>query len=393
MKFASARIEREWNDGRLKPISKEIVTDAARYAAQKLNWEFFLTSIFRTKEEDAALQASGIHVEWRAVDVRIKDQSSAAVENLAAYVNDKWIYDPLRPNLKVCFKEPHGSGAHAHFQVHPNTKLRKTTRAEDRKTLTFRGKAEPLNQTGLTQAMKLLGVKAAELWAVIDVETYGYGFISDRRPLILFERHKFHSFTGGKYDDSHPDISHPNWGGYGAGGAHQYERLARAVQLDRDAALRSASWGIGQVMGFNFKVAGFTNVEKMVAAMIESESKQLGAMANFIADKKLHKALQTRNWASFALGYNGADYAKNKYDTRLAAAYERRRLILPDLKVRAAQIYLTFLKYDPKGIDGLPGRGMSAALKAFQEDNNLPANSKIDDRLLSIMKEKIKALA
>lgn len=393
MKFASARIEKEWNDGRLKPILKEIVTDAARYAARKLDWEFFLTSIFRTREEDAALQASGIHIEWRAVDVRIKDQSNAAVENLAAYVNDKWIYDPLRPNLKVCFKEPHGMGAHAHFQVHPNTKLRKPAISKAKKTQTFRGKAEPLNQTGLTDALKRLNIKAAELWAVIDVETYGYGFIADRRPLILFERHKFHSFTGGRYDGEHPDISHPQWGGYGASGAHQYERLGRAIRLDRDAALRSASWGIGQVMGFNFKIAGFTDVEKMVAAMIESENKQLRAMTNFIAHKKLHESLQRRDWAGFALGYNGADYAKNKYDTRLAAAYERRRLILPDLKIRAAQIYLTFLNYDPKGIDGLPGRGTNAALQTFREDNDLPASSKIDDRLLSIMKEKVKALA
>lgn len=74
MKFASARIKSEWNDKRLKPILKEIVADAAQYAAKKWNWEFLLTSIFRTKAEDDALNASGIHVEWRAVDVRTKDK-------------------------------------------------------------------------------------------------------------------------------------------------------------------------------------------------------------------------------------------------------------------------------------------------------------------------------
>jgi hypothetical protein len=394
MRFASARIESEWNDNKLKPILKEIVTDAGQHAAKKWNWEFFLTSIFRTKAEDEKLNASGIHVEWRAVDVRTKDQTAAAINGLAAYVNNKWIYDPLRPNLKVCFKEPHGTGSHAHFQVHPNTKLRKPHAdfAAEKKTIGFRAKAEPLDQDGLAAATDLLGVKAAELWAVIDVETYGYGFIADRRPLILFERHKFHDFTNGKYDASHHDISHPKWGGYGKSGANQYNRLERAIALNRDAALRSASWGIGQVMGFNFKVAGFKDVEKMVAAMTESESKQLEAMANFIVDKKLHKALKSHDWASFALGYNGSKYAENKYDTRLAAAYQRRRIILPDLKVRAAQIYLVFLGYDPKGIDGLPGPGTNAALRDFQEDHDLQASSVIDEQLLSFMKEKIEAL-
>lgn len=32
-----------------------------------------MTSIFRRKEEDEKLNASGIHVEWRTVDVRTKD--------------------------------------------------------------------------------------------------------------------------------------------------------------------------------------------------------------------------------------------------------------------------------------------------------------------------------
>jgi hypothetical protein len=145
-------------------------------------------------------------------------------------------------------------------------------------------------------------------------------------------------------------------------------------------------------MGFNFKVAGFKDVEKMVAGMIESENRQLEAMANFIADKKLHKALKSHDWTSFALGYNGSKYAENKYDIRLAAAYQRRRIILPDLKVRAAQIYLLFLGYDPKGIDGLPGLGTAAALRDFQADHDLPVNSAVNEELLSFMKEKIKAL-
>src|SRR5256885_15239712 len=93
----------------------------------------------------------------------------------------------------------------------------------------FRGTALPLDQEGLAEVIDRLGVHAAELWAVLNVETRGCGFLSDRRPIILFERHIFSHETNGKFDNSDPDISNPQWGGYGAGGAAQYERLQRAL--------------------------------------------------------------------------------------------------------------------------------------------------------------------
>ena len=33
------------------------------------------------------------------------------------------------------------------------------------------------------------------------------------------------------------------------------------------------------------------------------------------------EALRKKNWAAFAKAYNGPGYAKNQYDTKLAAAY------------------------------------------------------------------------
>jgi hypothetical protein len=114
-----------------------------------------------------------------------------------------------------------------------------------------------------------LSVKAPEIWTVLAVETAGCGFLPDRRPQILFERHIFHGLTGGRFDDG--DISDPVAGGYGPGGAHQFERLQRALAKDRIAALKSASWGLGQIMGGNFAASGFPDVETMVAQMCDSE--------------------------------------------------------------------------------------------------------------------------
>ncbi len=258
----------------------------------------------------------------------------------------------------------------------------------------FRGKALPLDQTGMDEVLDRLNVGAAELWAVLTVETRGCGFLADRRPLILFERHIFRRETNGKYDESHPDISHPKWGGYGAGGAHQYERLGQALKLDRRAALRSASWGIGQLMGFNAEIAGYGDVEAMVSAMIDSENNQLLGMAGEISHNGLDRPLRSHDWAAFARGYNGSAYAENSYDTRLAAAHQKFALgRLPDLVIRTAQAYLTFLGYTPGPVDGLMGRFTRSALNEFREKNGMPTGSdEIDDVLLSALRKKVSEL-
>ena len=147
----------------------------------------------------------------------------------------------------------------------------------------FEGAGKPLSDSGLTQAGTALNVGLPALWAVMTVETKGCGFLPDKRPLILFERHIFHRSTQGRFANDAPDLSNPAWGGYGSAGAYQYERLERAVALDRKAALESCSWGLGQVMGFNAGKVGFSDVEAMVAAMMRSEDEQFRAMVAFIA--------------------------------------------------------------------------------------------------------------
>jgi hypothetical protein len=244
----------------------------------------------------------------------------------------------------------------------------------------FTGTALPLDEGGLQQALGVIGVGAAELWAVLGVETTGCGFLPDRRPKILFERHVFSRETGHRFDASNPDLSDPRPGGYGPPGAAQYARLLRATTLDRQAALRSASWGIGQVMGYNAVSAGYPDVEQMVAAMIASEGAQLMAMVRFVGASQLDGALRTHDWPGFARGYNGPNYAINSYDTRLASAYERFfHGGLPDLTVRAAQVYLLYLGYEPGPIDGVLGRFTRSAMNDFQEQRSLPVTEALDD--------------
>jgi hypothetical protein len=165
-----------------------------------------------------------------------------------------------------------------------------------------------------------LGCDVAAVKAVSAVESRGSGFLPDGRPVVLFERHLFSRISKRKYDKSNPDISNPKPGGY-EGGKDEWDRLAKAMILDREAALMSASWGKFQILGQNYLVCGFRSVEEFVAAMSEDEANQLSAFVNFVRGNGLDDELQRHDWAGFARGYNGASYRKNAYDKKLAAAY------------------------------------------------------------------------
>lgn len=185
--------------------------------------------------------------------------------------------------------------------------------------LEFAGNTAKLDDTAIEAAAARIGCQVASVRAVIDVESRG-GFLPDGRPKILFERHYFSRLTKKAFDATHADISNPKWGGY-KGGAAEYERLGRAIKLNRDAALRSASWGAFQIMGDNYKLCGFANAESFVAAVVSGEAAQLDAFCSFIKKTGLDDELIRRDWAGFARGYNGPAYKANKYDEKLAAAY------------------------------------------------------------------------
>lgn len=246
----------------------------------------------------------------------------------------------------------------------------------------FQSTAEPLTREGVTAVLERLGLKVPELLAVVTVETNGCGFLPDRRPQILFERHIFSGLTEHRFDATHPGISSTKPGNY-AFGEGEYPRLAAAIELDRNAALQSASWGIGQVMGFNFKAAGYDSVQNMVEKAVASEDEQLSAMANFLIGSSLHKALAVHDWTSFARVYNGSNFAENRYDTRLAAAFQHySQGAIPDITVRTAQLLLSYAGFKPGPIDGMPGKMTRNAVQLFRQAKGLGDSDQIDDDLI-----------
>jgi N-acetylmuramidase len=250
----------------------------------------------------------------------------------------------------------------------------------------FQGAGAPATREGILAVLDTLNVKLPQLLAVVTVETSGCGCLADRRPAILFERHIFSRQTGGRFDAEHPDISNRTPGGYSQGSG-EYNRLAKAVQLDRTAALMSASWGLGQVMGFNFGKAGYDSVESMVSKNMESEDEQLMAMARFLQASGLDRPLGAQDWTSFARGYNGVDFARNLYDSKLAAAFQRfQHPPLPDITVRTAQMLLSYAGFHPGAIDGVIGKLTRAAAQSFREAHGMGISDEVDDELVSALR-------
>lgn len=180
-----------------------------------------------------------------------------------------------------------------------------------------------ITEQGFKAAAKLIGCDVAAVKAVAKVESPRGPFLADGRPSILFEPHIFSRYTGGRFDRSHPTISYPRWktGAYGPAGAFQHARLEQAAALDRTAALMSCSWGQFQLMGFNHKVCGYSTVQGFVNAMYRSADDQLAAFVAYVINRGLADELRRLDWAGFAYGYNGAGYAANRYDQKMAAAY------------------------------------------------------------------------
>ena len=134
------------------------------------------------------------------------------------------------------------------------------------------------------------------------------------------------------------------------------------------AALRATSWGLGQILGSNTTGAGFQDVDTLVRMMSASEDAQLAAVAAFIRSAGLADALRTHDWTSFARGYNGPAYLRNRYrHTPLRGEYQRYVAgLMPDLDVRAAQLYLQYQGFHPGPVDEFLGNRTRSALIEFQ---------------------------
>lgn len=189
--------------------------------------------------------------------------------------------------------------------------------------------SQKLKEEDYVRAARTLGVEVAAIKAVKEVETGSTGgFFDTDRPAILFEGHIFWSqlkkngIDPQKYVKGNEDILYEKWTkSYYKGGMAEYQRLIKAMSIHEKSAMSSASWGMFQIMGFNYSVCKCQNVNDFVKQMMGSEGTQLDLFVQFLKGNGWDKYLRNLDWAGFAKHYNGSQYAVNKYDVKLKNAY------------------------------------------------------------------------
>ena len=95
----------------------EFIHTHLRMIVLEINIEFgmqTITSLYRIGDD-------GVHgsLPLRALDLRCRNDGVGKV--IERWVNRRYLYDPKRPQYKVCMYHDVGRGKHLHIQVHDNT--------------------------------------------------------------------------------------------------------------------------------------------------------------------------------------------------------------------------------------------------------------------------------
>lgn len=195
---------------------------------------------------------------------------------------------------------------------------------------------------------KELGIDVEIALAVICVESGGSGFSSDGKMIIRFENHVFYTYFGAKSDedkkkyDEHFTFDPKNrreghkyrakksddWKTSHNGQLTEWESLEIARSLSETNALYSISMGAPQVMGFNYKIIGYSSVKDMFEAFCKDIRYHIMALFDFCTAKSTRvQYLLTGDFLSFAKEYNGLT-APEAYEKRLNQYYEIYKKIL-----------------------------------------------------------------
>lgn len=245
-------------------------------------------------------------------------------------------------------------------------------------------------QVGVTA--KYLNIKASNLAAVVEIESAGIVFwvVNGRQvPAARPEAHRFYAKLKGSERDKAVSLglAHPKFGVVKVPFQREavYDIIERMKKINETAALESCSWGLGQVMGENWKSLGYASVQELVAENMRGVDGQLECMARFIRVNGLVPALQRGDFTTFAKRYNGPAYKTNAYDTKMAAAAKRYEKLyttpekeaeIVSEQVKAIQRDLSGLGCYSGAIDGLESPELTEAIKRLQTENGLVADGK-----------------
>lgn len=188
-----------------------------------------------------------------------------------------------------------------------------------------------MNNKKIKEMAGKYGLDLASVLSVAEIESGGKsGFQKTGLLTVLFEAHQFYKFLKqvGLDPDAlmiqYPNLISPSWNRslYQHGDAENV-RLSEALKI-HECAWNCASYGMFQIMGFNCKSCGFSSPQELVKYLKTGQEAHVEIFLKFISsDQRKINALKSKDWATFAKLYNGTGYAENKYDIKLAQAYNK----------------------------------------------------------------------
>ncbi|MBE7178184.1 MAG: DUF3380 domain-containing protein [Mucilaginibacter polytrichastri] len=202
-----------------------------------------------------------------------------------------------------------------------------------------------VTEAEIKQAAEAAGLTYAELKTFIAVESSGRGFSDTGKLIIQFEPHLFKKNAAAEYQryiaattgtdreaikmlkftwqpvlENKIDVQSREWAAFNA-----------AFSINREAAMRSTSIGLPQILGSHFARLGFTSAGAMWDYFKAGEVNHVHVLARFIAtDARLFRTIKARDWHMVATLYNGKYYrelavriGREPYDISLAKAFRR----------------------------------------------------------------------
>ena len=175
-----------------------------------------------------------------------------------------------------------------------------------------------------------LNVEVATLKAIKYVESGGKA-IQNGIPTMLFEGHVFwrqlesKNIDPNKYVKGNENILYKTWTKkyYTGRNNGEYERLKKAAKINESAAYESASYGMFQIMGNNYKICGYDSAKEFFEDLCKNEDAHFYSFIKFIKAKGIVPYMQKKDWNQIAYRYNGPSYKKNNYHKKLEEMYKK----------------------------------------------------------------------
>lgn len=272
----------------------------------------------------------------------------------------------------------------------------------------WKGRAEPLPLDAIEGAAKRIGCEVAALRAVDKVESAGSGFRPDGSLERRFEPHKAREAMQ-KFIGFDPANLAPWRASLAIARDEREAMFDKAATKDTEEACKASSWGRYQIMGEHAKSLSYSSAIDMVEKMADRELEHLEAFVRFNEVNGLDTHLRSRDWYSYARGYNGSGQPE-VYAGRMRRAYER-FLATDPLRREAAAIETAYRKQTGEKspevvrlgsrgaavrkvqmalgleVDGKFGHQTAIAVRTFQAENGLKVDGVVGANTWAALEE------